>query len=664
MKSLKVKFTVVTCIICGLCLMLISGISYYLSSKIIFEEITSKTKEETGKYAANFDSWLEQQREIVKGTAQDLEIRNNFEIEGLKSYLKQKTEYYKSEGQIYDLYIGFTDKKMACASGWEPDATYDATTREWYKAAITEGKAVFTAPYQDADSKKMVVTVSTPVKSDGAVIGVLAIDIFVDTITGVVKKAETGKKSYAFLIDEDNNIIVHPNKEYEFNGDKSTNLKKVINNKFEKFIENINIDRADKVKIDDYDKVSRYFIGSRLKSTGWAVGIAKSRNEFINPLISLFIGFAVAMIISLLLSVIIIRGVVKKLLYPIEQLKSAANGDLTKSIIINSNDEIGELASNFNGMIGRLKELLLNTGEVSSGIEGSAKTMAGMSEVLSESAEGTVNIVNRISKQISEQHRKTEEASKEITSFGEQIDIFGNYSKEMKSFSDVMSEKIKSNVNATKMLKETATQTNRHIEHIFKAIKELDEKSSYIGKIVEVITQISEQTSLLALNASIEAARAGEAGRGFAVVAGEIKKLSEQTKDASAAITEKVSEIQRDVSKSVDIISKSNELMDKNMTSANDVQGVIEELSEVIYKTTMKNEEIYQSVDKLVNGKEIFLTAMELVNQISKECHNSIDEINMSAQEQLDHVKEVVKSAEELKDMSEQLKENSSIFKV
>lgn len=370
------------------------------------------------------------------------------------------------------------------------------------------------------------------------------------------------------------------------------------------------------------------------------------------------------MIISLLLSVIIIRGVVKKLLYPIEQLKSAANGDLTKSIIINSNDEIGELASNFNGMIGRLKELLLNTGEVSSGIEGSAKTMAGMSEVLSESAEGTVNIVNRISKQISEQQRKTEEASKEITSFGEQIDIFGNYSKEMKSFSDVMSEKIKSNVNATKMLKETATQTNRHIEHIFKAIKELDEKSSYIGKIVEVITQISEQTSLLALNASIEAARAGEAGRGFAVVAGEIKKLSEQTKDASAAITEKVSEIQRDVSKSVDIISKSNELMDKNMTSANDVQGVIEELSEVIYKTTMKNEEIYQSVDKLVNGKEIFLTAMELVNQISKECHNSIDEINMSAQEQLAHVKEVVKSAEELKDMSEQLKENSSIFKV
>ena len=75
-------------------------------------------------------------------------------------------------------------------------------------------------------------------------------------------------------------------------------------------------------------------------------------------------------------------------------------------------------------------------------------------------------------------------------------------------------------------------------------------------------------------------------------------------------------------------------------------------------------EEIYQSVDKLVSGKEIFVNAIDLVNEISKECNNSIEEINSSAQNQLEHVKKVVKSAEELKDMSEQLKENSSIFKV
>ena len=209
-----------------------------------------------------------------------------------------------------------------------------------------------------------------------------------------------------------------------------------------------------------------------------------------------------------------------------------------------------------------------------------------------------------------------------------------------------MTEKIRINIEATQTLQETAKQTNQHIEHIFTAVKELDEKSALIGKIVEVITQISGQTSLLALNASIEAARAGEAGKGFAVVAGEIKKLSEQTKEASEAITEKIEEIQNEVRKSVDIISQSNELMDKNMKSANEVQSVIGGLSEVIEKTTKKNEDIYQSVDKLVSGKKIFVDAIDLVNEISKECHSSIEEINSSAQNQLEHVKEVVKSAQ------------------
>ena len=207
MNSLKMKFTVVTCVICGMCLLLISGMSYYLSSKIIFEEITSKTKEETGKYAANFDIWLEKQKELVNGVAQNFEINNNFEEESVKDYLKQKIEYYKTEGQITDLYIAFEDKRLICASGWVPDAGFDPTGRGWYKAAIAEGKAIFTAPYQDAQTKKMVVTVATPLKSNGKIIGVIGIDIFVDIITEVVKKTDAGKNSYAFLIDKENNII-------------------------------------------------------------------------------------------------------------------------------------------------------------------------------------------------------------------------------------------------------------------------------------------------------------------------------------------------------------------------------------------------------------------------------------------------------------------------
>ena len=93
--------------------------------------------------------------------------------------------------------------------------------------------------------------------------------------------------------------------------------------------------------------------------------------------------------------------------------------------------------------------------------------MADMSEVLSYSSEGTVEIVKKISNKMYEQHRKTEEASKEITSFGEQIDTFSIYSKEMKTFSDIMTEKIKMNIEATKTLQDTAKQTNQHIEHIF-----------------------------------------------------------------------------------------------------------------------------------------------------------------------------------------------------
>ncbi|WP_406542641.1 cache domain-containing protein [Clostridium ljungdahlii] len=123
------------------------------------------------------------------------------------SYLQEKLKDNKS---ATDIYIGAADKSNIDAGGWVPPAGYDCTQRDWYKKAVEKKGIIYSSPYLDMDIKKMVITIARPIFQNGNIVGVLACDINLETITNIIQKAKVINNSYGFLIDNDNNFIIHP----------------------------------------------------------------------------------------------------------------------------------------------------------------------------------------------------------------------------------------------------------------------------------------------------------------------------------------------------------------------------------------------------------------------------------------------------------------------
>lgn len=198
---------------------------------------------------------------------------------------------------------------------------------------------------------------------------------------------------------------------------------------------------------------------------------------------------------------------------------------------------------------------------------------------------------------------------------------------------------------------------------IAETIEELQKTSSQIGDIVGVITNIANQTNLLALNAAIEAARAGDAGKGFAVVANEVKKLAEQSKEASSQIEKIISEVLRSVKKVGDSMEESIKKSQKETMvaeEAKDSLGTITESIEKVIQSVQKVELFFQKQEEFL---QIVKERSRETSNISIQTSTATEEVLASAEQTSSNMREVLNKIMEMKELAEELKENINIFK-
>ncbi|MBD5534176.1 MAG: methyl-accepting chemotaxis protein [Lachnospiraceae bacterium] len=364
------------------------------------------------------------------------------------------------------------------------------------------------------------------------------------------------------------------------------------------------------------------------------------------------------------LGVFIVIGISKNMGSIIRRLSRVANGDLTVDMTIKNKSEFGALASHIMGVVSNTKNLVAKAVMISKDVSESAVDVSQATEVLSAGTQNIHGAMEEIDKGVNRQVEdagqclnKMDELSKIILTTEQSVLEMGHLADGTKSMIDVGS-------GSMEILTRQADETVRMTEQVDAKIEELSAKSQEISTFVDTINEISEQTTLLSLNASIEAARAGEAGRGFAVVAEEIKKLADHSMQAA-----------EEIRKVVNIISDMT--VETRESSAN-AKAVVEKQGEIVEQTRQNFSNMNDSIGKLLdnvqaiqdnmqqmsNGRAETLAAIESISSVVEQTAASATLVNETVSEQMKQADALSEVTNGLSSKTEELLEAISKFKV
>ena len=329
----------------------------------------------------------------------------------------------------------------------------------------------------------------------------------------------------------------------------------------------------------------------------------------------------IAVAIGIIIGLFIGRSVTRPVDKMIAVLKDIeeGEGDLTKRLNIESNDEIGVMSRLFDSFLAKTQDLLKNIGLSSEQVGNASTQISSASEQLAAGAEEQQSQLSEVATTMEQMSAMILEASKNANETRQNAQTTGDTAQQGR---DVVSKTVSGF--------ETVANT---VEQAAQQIQELSKRSVEIGNVIQVIDDIADQTNLLALNANIEAARAGEAGRGFAVVADEVRKLAERTVSATSEIGKMIESIQGDIQNAVSSMETIQEQSREGLGLVAESDRSLQEISESITGVVSAVEQIATSTNEQSSGAEEISKNIEGVSTVAKQSASSAQELAASAEE-------------------------------
>ncbi|NFA60970.1 methyl-accepting chemotaxis protein [Clostridium sporogenes] len=679
-KSIKklILCTILPLTVLSMCFL--SIISYSNSKNIISNEIENKMKIQIRVLSENIEKSLLTHKKVTETLSKTVESSKDIMPKEtykniLQNFIKTNSETYgvglwfepykfNPKEKFFGPYY-FRDGDKIVYTDEYNNESYNYIKYDWYKIAKSStGSSVWSEPYLDEVSNVTMVTTSTPFKDkQGNFLGVSTADINLDHLQKTVSQLKFGETGRAILLDNKGNYLANPNKDKIMKVNITKNNNSSISTLGKEMLSNKK--GTGKYKEGDVNKLVYYDF---IPETNWIIALSIDQAEINAPLKQLliknilFILIAVAIIISFILwfSNYIAKNINKVNVFS----ENISNGDLTKSLSIDSKDELGSMAENLNNMKNILSKII-------SDFSTNLKDMVSISEELSNSAEQTQSASDQIAQSISDiaagsenesrasqdSVNNLEEIYKGMEQISNNVQSVTNYSMATYKKAEEGDKTVSTAINKMKDIEKSVTDSAS-------IVNSLEEKSNNIDDIVSLITSISEQTNLLALNAAIEAARAGESGKGFAVVAEEVRKLAEESSTSAGSIGNIIKEIQNDITKIVSSMKIETNNVNDGIVIVENTKNSFENILFDIDKVSREMQDVSAVVEEITASTETVVNSLEKINSIIKQSSSNTQNVAASAEEQTAIMKEVAEVANKLSEMSLKLEKDINIFKI